>query len=171
MFCLFTFSEPVNCGSSAFSIGLDCNVEVNGTAETVGTLPTLSWAAISPNTDGSSTQWVVTFSGAGVNNGSIANGVYDITANSYASTSDANPDVFAQRASGVFYRLYGDINGDQTVGAADFVAFSNCYGESAGEPGYNAGFNQDGASTIDAADFVALSNDYGITFSGFTQTA
>ena len=52
----YTFSEPVTLNSStAFSIAV--------TSGQTGTVPTLSWSAVSPDGSGASTQWVVSFSG------------------------------------------------------------------------------------------------------------
>ena len=114
---LYTFSEAVNIASTnAFTLAVH-----NGQT---GTVPTLGWAALNPNTDGSSTQWVLTFSGAGVIANSIADGVYDLTINSAAVTSDQNPAIAMQsRATDVFYRLFADVNGDGRVSGADYNAF------------------------------------------------
>src|SRR5262249_8784180 len=72
---IYTFNHPGSLAAGAFSIGLTANVAVNGTSgQTVGTLPTLSWS-----TPDNGLTYFVTFSGNGVVNGSIADGVYDIT--------------------------------------------------------------------------------------------
>jgi hypothetical protein len=77
---VYTFNEPVELASGAFTIALHANVTVNGVGgQTVGTLPTLRWQT----SDGGRT-WVLTFSGAGVVGGSIADGVYDLTLNATA---------------------------------------------------------------------------------------
>jgi len=94
-----------------------------------GTVPTLNWAAVNPNSDGSSSQWVITFSGAGVTGGSIADGVYDITLNASAITSEFNPTSTVQpRPTDTFYRLFGDAQGTGKVNTADYDAFLANYG-------------------------------------------
>jgi uncharacterized repeat protein (TIGR03803 family) len=160
---VYTFSEAVNVGANAFSIAVHSGQ--NGTA------PSLAWAAINPNGDGSSTQWVVTFSGAGVTGGSIGNGVYDISLNSSAATSDANPAVTVQtRPVDTFYRLYGDINGDGRVNNADYAAFLSTNGLKAGQTGFNAGFDSDGDGRVNNNDYAAFLTTNGMKLSGFTTT-
>ena len=113
---VFQFNEPVTLDPGAFTIALHAGVSVNGgAAGTVGTLPTLSWT--SP--DGGLT-WVVTFSGAGVVGGSIADGDYDITVVSTAV--HANGQTMTSNVTNTFFRLFGDTNGDgQVSGRPDLV--------------------------------------------------
>ena len=114
---VFQFNEAVTLDAGAFTIALHAGVSVNGgAAGTVGTLPTLSWS--SP--DGGLT-WVVSFSGAGVVGGSIADGDYDITVVSTAV--HANGQTMTSDVTNTFYRLFGDTNGDgQVSGRPDLVA-------------------------------------------------
>jgi hypothetical protein len=161
---LYTFSEAVNIAAAdAFSIAVNAGQS--------GTVPSLAWAAINPNSDGSSTQWVVTFSGAGVTGGSIGNGVYDITLNSSAVTSDANPSAIVQaRPADTFYRLFGDINGDGRVNNADYAAFLNTNGLKTGQSGFNAAFDANGDGRINNADYALMLTDNGLRYSGFAAT-
>ena len=118
---VYTFSEAVNLDpDSAFAIAVN-------SIYSSGALPTLSWAALNPGYDGSSTQWVVTFSGLGVLNGSISDGVYDVNLNGSAVTSDANPAVNAQSRTDTFYRLFGDAQGIGAVCAADYNALLSTF--------------------------------------------
>ena len=160
---VYSFSEPVNAGANAFSIAVHAGQS--------GTAPPLTWTALSPAADGSSTQWAVTFSGAGVTGGSIANGVYDITMNAAAITSDANPAVTSQaRSTDTFYRLYGDLTGNQRVTAADYNAFLSTYNLRSNQAGYLAAFDAQNTGRINAADFNAFLADYNQRLSGFTAT-
>ena len=95
---------------------------MNGKAPgTVGTLPTLSWS--SP--DGGVT-WVVSFSGAGVVGGLIADGDYDITVVSTAV--QANGQTMTSNVANTFYRLFGDTNGaGQVSGRPDLVAMQSAW--------------------------------------------
>ena len=159
---VYTFSEAVNlAATNAFSIALDANYSK-------GTLPTLNWTALNPNADGSSTQWVVTFSGAGVLNGSIGDGVYDITLNGSAVTSDANPTVAAQGRTDIFHRLFGDAQGTGIVNGADYNAFLSTFNASSTQNGYLAYFNEDGNRRIDAGDYNAFLANNGAKFKNVT---
>jgi hypothetical protein len=114
---------------------------------------------------------VVTFSGAGVSGGSIADGVYDITLNASAVTSDANPAVSSQtRATDTFYRMYGDAQGTGKVNSADYNAFLSTFGLKSTAPGYLAYFADDGTTKIDSADYNAFLGNFGRKLSGFTAT-
>ena len=160
---VYTFSEAVNVEANAFDIAVH--------AGQTGTVPTLNWAALNPNTDGSSSQWVVTFNGAGVSGGSIADGVYDITLNAGTVTSDANPSVSSQsRPTDTFYRLFGDAQGTGKVNSADYDAFLSTYGLKSTSAGYLAYFADDGTTKIDSSDYDAFLYNYGKKLSGFTAT-
>ena len=114
---------------------------------------------------------MVTFSGAGVSGGSIADGVYDITLTPSAVTSDANATVSSQpRATDTFYRLFGDAQGTGKVNSADYGAFLSTYGLKSTSAGYLAYFADDGSTKIDAADYNAFLGNYGKKLSGFTAT-
>jgi Dockerin type I domain len=162
---VYTFSEGVNItGSDAFTIAV--------AAGWTGTAPTPNWAPITA--DG--TEWAVTFSGGSVTGGSIANGAYTITINSAdvtavsggeeltvtpgAAPASGNPDYATQQ----FYRLFGDINGDKFVNAADNVYFKNALTT------YNAAFDYSQDGFVNASDNVKFKADLLVNFSGFTPT-
>jgi hypothetical protein len=158
---VYTFNQAVNLGSNAFSIAL------NSTYAS-GTLATLTWTAINPNADGSSTQWVVTFSGAGVLNGSIADGVYNITLNGSAVSADGNPSVTGTSRTDTFYRLFGDATGSGSVSGTDYNALLSTFNLKSTAAGYLAYFNEDGASKIDAPDYNAFLANFGARFKNVT---
>ena len=98
---------------------------------------------------------------------SIDNGVYDITLNSSAVASDANPAVNVQvRPTDTFYRLFGDINGDGVVNAADNFQFK------AAMSTYNAAFDYNGDGVVNAADNFQFkaSQSYNFSASGIVYT-
>jgi hypothetical protein len=160
---VYTFNQAVAlAATNAFSIAL------NSTFAS-GTLPTLTWTAINPNADGSSTQWDVTFSGAGVLNGSIADGVYDITLNGASVTSDANPTVTATSRTDTFYRLFGDAAGTGSVTGADYNALLSTFNLKTTAAGYLGYFNEDGASKIDAPNYNAFLANFGKRFKNVTS--
>ncbi len=166
---VYTFSEPVNISPS------DPNVfTVSVAAGRSGTVPTLSWAAVAGSND---TEWAVSFSGNGVTGGSIANGAYTITIadpNSITAVSDGqalsllpgqapaagDPD----HATQSFYRLFGDINGDGVVNAADNLQFKQALTT------YNAAFDYNGDGIVNASDNLKFKNDLTVNFTGFTPT-
>jgi hypothetical protein len=162
---VYTFSHAVSLATNAFTIALDANATVNGTpGQPVGTVPTLSYG--SP--DGGLT-WVVTFSGAGVVGGSIADGVYDITLN-HAAVTDAGGQTLAADRTDVFFRLYGDSNGDGTVNNADTFNLRKTFGLSTGQTGYLAYLDYNGDGTVNNADVFQFRKRFGITYGGFTAT-
>ena len=154
---VYTFSEPVVAAAGAFTIAVH--------AGQTGTVSTLTWTALSPAADGSSVQWAVTFSGAGVVGGSVADGVYDLTLVAAAVTSAAAPAVAAEpRAADTFERLFGDVNGDGTVNNADYARFSRAFGSGTGAAAYVAAFDYDGNGTINNADYAQFTRRFGVTY-------
>ena len=140
---VFQFNEAVTLDAGAFTIALHSGVSVNGgAAGTLGTLPTLNWT--SP--DGGLT-WVVSFSGAGVIGGSIADGDYDITVVSTAV--HANGQIMTSNVTDTFYRLFGDTTGaGQVSGRPNLVAMQSTLGTSLGQAGYLAYLDYNGDGII-----------------------
>ncbi len=165
---VYTFNQAVTLGAGAFTIGLQPNVTVNGNpGQTAGTLPTLIWA--SP--DGGTT-WVVTFSGAGVQGNSIANGVYDITLNNAAVTANGGSGTLTPQSALTFYRLFGDISGTGSVtGRPDFSDAQAALGSSTGQLNYIAAIDLLASGNITGRpDFSAMQAALGSSYSGFTQS-
>jgi Right handed beta helix region len=162
---VYTFSEAVNIVSS----GVDPSVfTVAVAAGWTGTVPTLSWA---PVTGSGNTEWAVTFSGGSVTGGSIANGAYTITVNHPSEiTAVSDSQQLSLAGSGIgsatqsFYRLFGDINGDEFVNASDNAKFKIALG--AYNPAFD--FTQDGF--VNASDNAKFKADLVVNFSGFTHT-
>jgi hypothetical protein len=162
---VYTFSEPVNILSSA----TDPNVfTVAVAAGWTGTVPALDWT---PVVGSGNAEWAVTFSGNGLDGGSIANGAYTITVNHPAAiTAVSDSQVLSLSASGIgsatqsFYRLYGDINGDEIVNAFDNLRFKNALTV------YNQAFDFNGDGVVNAADNLRFKQDLTVNFTGFTPT-
>ena len=94
------------------------------------------------------------------------NGVYDLTLNSAAVTSEANPGVPAQpHNTDTFYR-FGDAQGTGRVDGADYNAFQSTYNRKSTDPAYLAYFADDGTNKIDTADYNAFLNNYGKRLTG-----
>ena len=86
--------------------------------------------------------------------------MYDITLTPAAVTSDANPTVNVQsRPTDTFYRLFGDINGDGVVNAADNFQFK------AAMSTYNAAFDYNDDGVVNAADNFQFKNSMSLNFS------
>jgi IPT/TIG domain/Bacterial Ig-like domain (group 3) len=162
---VYTFSEPVTI----------LDPSVNPTVFTIavasgwtGTVPTLSWASVAGSGD---TEWAVTFSGNGVTGGSIANGAYTITvADPGSITAESDDQALSLASSGIgggtqsFFRLFGDINGDEFVNAADNVKFKQALTT------YNAAFDYSQDGFVNAADNAKFKTDLTVNFTGFTPT-
>ncbi|MBX7105962.1 MAG: EF-hand domain-containing protein [Gemmataceae bacterium] len=106
----------------------------------------------------------LTFSGAGITNGSLSNGRYTLnipadngTAGIVNFDGDGNGSaggdftLVGDPATNKLFRLFGDSDGDGTVGTSDFLAFRLAF-LSAGNPT----FDLDGNGTVDTADFLAF---------------
>jgi hypothetical protein len=158
----YTFNQAVNLAAGAFNIAVH--------AGQAGTAPTLTYTAVSPDTSGASTTWVVTFSGAGVSGNSIANGVYDITLDGTKVTSESSPTATLASRTDTFYRLFGDSNGDGRVNNADYAAFLNTNGLKTGQTGFNAAFDSNADGRVNNLDYGAFLTDNGVRYTGFTAT-
>jgi IPT/TIG domain/Right handed beta helix region len=162
---VYTFSEPVDIASPIVNPNVFAVAVAAGWA---GTVPTLSWAPVGGS---GNTQWAVTFSGSSVTGGSIANGAYTITVNDPASiTAQSDSQALSLADSGIgsatqsFYRLFGDINGDEIVNAADNARFKQALTT------YNPAFDYDQSGFCNACDNAYFKQDLTLNFSGFTTT-
>jgi hypothetical protein len=147
---VYTFSEAVALAPGAFSLAID--------VEQTGTVPTLNYTS----SDGGLT-WIVTFSGAGAVGNSIANGVYDITLDPSAVTSQAHPTAAIIPGDDgtfteTFYRLYGDCNGDQVVNASDNLQFKNAITT------YDAIFDYNNDGVVNASDNLQFKRSISFSF-------
>ncbi len=151
---VYTFSEPVTIpdANSAFTVA--AAGPHPGTA-----LASLSATAV-PGSN--SMQWAVTLTGAAPSAlGSIANGEYSITINPTAvfAASDGVTPLAAGRTD-QFYRLFGDINGDETVNAADNLQLKKAL------TNYNPAFDSNADGAVNAADNLAFKKDLTAGFFG-----
>ena len=154
-----SFNHAVTLDTGAFSIVLHANSTINGvTGQTSGTLPVLGWT-----TSDGGLSYVITFSGAGVVNNSIADGLYDLDLD-HTKAHDAANQLLATDAVFSFYRLYGDFNGDGTVNNADSFQFSRAFNKSAGQAGFVAFFDFNGDGTINNSDNFQFSRRFNTTF-------
>ena len=154
-----SFSHAVTLDAGAFSIVLHANATIDGViGQTAGTLPVLGWT-----TSNGGLSYVITFSGAGVVNNSIADGLYDLHLD-HTKVHDAVSQTLATDYVFAFFRLYGDFNGDGTVNNADSFQFSRAFNKSIGQAGYLAFFDFNGDGTINNSDNFQFSKRFNTTF-------
>jgi hypothetical protein len=131
-----------------------------------GKLPALTAAV---DDSGTSTVVTLTFSGTNaVDFGSLADGRYTLTVfASKVSESGLNLDgngdgtggddytLVGDPATNKLYRFYGDINGDGTVSASDFIQFRQYFG------GVNPAFDFNNDGSVAASDFIQFRLRFG----------
>jgi hypothetical protein len=107
------------------------------------------------------------FSGTATQFGSLADGNYTLTtlANQVSaggSALDGNGDGTGgdNNTQGVF-RLFGDVNGDQTVNGLDFGFFKNAFGTQVGDANYLSFLDFDGDGVINGLDFGQFRTRFG----------
>jgi hypothetical protein len=103
------------------------------------------------------------FTGADTDFGSLADGRYTLTAlasqiSANGQALDGDADGFAggnfvfNDARGLF-RLFGDVNGDQTVNGLDIGFFKNAFGTQLGDAAYLSYLDLNGDGVINGFDF------------------
>ncbi len=163
---VYTFSAPVNITSASVEANVFTIAVASGFT---GTVPTLSWAPVAGTNN---TEWAVSFSGNGVSGNSIANGAYTITVNDpTAITAISDGQAVSLGSSGTvggatqsFFRLYGDINGDEVVGTLDNARFKTALTT------YNAAFDVNNDGVVGTLDNARFKTDLALNFTGFTPT-
>jgi hypothetical protein len=152
-----SFSTPVTLAPGAITLSL--HPSVNG-AGPVGTLPqNLTWST----SDGGLT-YTVTFSGANTVNGSLFDGVYDLTLHSSLITDAYNQSLAGGDQTLTFHRLFGDADGNGSIDIADLGTFATFYGTTPANPNFPAYLDIDNNGIIDIADLGTFASNYGKTF-------
>ena len=109
----------------------------------------------------------MTFSGAGINGGSLADGNYRLrvlnaaVVDSAGQHLDGSGDGVADGetyddAVLAFYRFFGDIDGDRDVDAADSFRFRQAAAGTPVDPGDLSAFDFDGDGDLDLLDLLLL---------------
>jgi hypothetical protein len=116
---------------------------------------------------------MLTFSGGFTLGGSLIDGNYDLRIDATKITNnrgelfdggkqgEASDFVFGQEAADRFYRLYGDANGDRSVGLIDFNQFRANFGKTSDDENFNEIFDYFGDGSIGLADFNQFRNRFG----------
>lgn len=153
---LVNFSRAVTTvDAGAFSLSV---------VNSIGVIPTLNVAW-----NGSNTVATITFSGAGVVAGSIADGRYQLNLDATkfhdntGGVLDGNLDGLSggSYAGQQFHRLFGDANGNGIVDSTDRDLFFAALGSSTGNPNYSSMFDYNGDGIIDFNDYAQFRNRFG----------
>jgi hypothetical protein len=165
----FSFSSPVTLSAGAITLAR-LNTAGSNSGTNDGAPPTDASAALgTPTTSDGGLTWVVPFvkSIAGITDGSgsLLDGVYTATVHASLVTDAFNQHLATGDQTSTFHRLYGDVNGDRKVSNGDFLVFSNTFGLTSGQAGYNRYFDLLGlGNKISNADFAQFSNRFGKSF-------
>ncbi len=159
-----TFDGPVALDAGAFAVsqhgGANSSVVVNVTSSLDGqgrTVATLTFAG--PLTRG---------------NGALLDGNYQLLIdatkvsrnglNLDGSQNGTSADIlFGDDAADKFFALFGDIDGNRTVGLNDFTLFRSAFGKLAADSGYSQLFDFDDDGAIDLSDFAQFRSRFGTT--------
>ncbi len=130
-----TFDRAVNMGAGALALTR------GGSAVTL----------VQTNPSGDGRVWVLTFTGAGIVGGSLADGLYDLQINPAGVR-----DNFGQALTGGvthigLHRLYGDFDGDRDVDALDLAKMSLVLNTASK---FNAMFDYNGDGRVDGLDLL-----------------
>jgi VCBS repeat-containing protein len=142
-----TFSEVVTLAAGAFEL-----------RDAAGNLVPAT-ITVSTQVVGGKTVATLTFSGAGVLGGSLADGRYTLTVRADKVTGAAG--TMAADYAFAFFRLFGDGTGDGVVDVDDLLAFASAYGTGSGADGYAWWFDCNADGVIDVDDLLAFSARYG----------
>jgi hypothetical protein len=103
------------------------------------------------------------FTGSATESGSLADGRYTLTALASqisAGGQQMTSDYHFGDAQGLF-RLFGDVNGDQTVNGFDLGFFRNAFGTQAGDPNFLSYLDINGDGVINGYDFSQFRTRFG----------
>jgi hypothetical protein len=110
----------------------------------------------------------LTFVGAGIIGGSLADGNYTLTIHGgliqdeFGQALDgAGTGVAGSDRVDTLFRLFGDADGDGHVDLGDLLRFAGTFGKHAGDPGYLWYFDYDGDGRVDGSDLVQLLRRFG----------
>ena len=146
-----TFSKPMQLGSIAGAFQL--------MHQGVGSVPlTVDTSASTPQ----ASIITLTWSGAGIESGSLPDGDYVLTIIASQALDlagqqlDGNGDgTGGDNGTFSFFRFFGDANGDRTVSASDFIQFRQFFG------GSSFMFDFDGDGAVAASDFIQFRLRFG----------
>jgi hypothetical protein len=133
------FDRAVTLADGAF------NLQRVATGQAVG-------LRVSTQVVGGRTVATVTFAGAGIVGGSLADGVYKLTVNGEKVRTSGTTARMVGTHTTSFHRLFGDLDADRRVGSAARWMVHDRLGATRGDADYLAGLDYDGDGDIDAGD-------------------
>jgi len=179
-----TASASINDGSAqrsrltSLTIQFSTQVSFNGSPEQAFTLARVAGGTVTfaANVEVQSGVTVVTldhFAGSETEFGSLADGRYTLTVlasqinvagGAFDGDNDGRPggDLVIGSAQGLF-RMFGDVNGDQTVNGLDFGFFKNAFGTQSGDPNFLDYLDYNGDGVINGFDFGQFKLRFGTT--------
>jgi hypothetical protein len=107
--------------------------------------------AVTVTATGTGSTRLLTFSGAGTEFGSLADGLWELTVVS-ANVSDASGNQPSNNGLFAVHRYFGDADGDRDVDGADSRGFRAALDSISPAPAYNPVFDFDGDGDVDGAD-------------------
>ena len=147
------FDQPLTLAAGAITLVRRAN---GGTpAASIGLVAT-------PVAGTNNASYLLTFTGPGVTNGSLDDGVYDLQI-AAAGVSNELGLTPAANTTYTFTRLFGDVDGDSGVSINDFNAFAAGFGTVAGNASFNPAFDFDNDGGISINDFNELAGRFGRT--------
>jgi hypothetical protein len=159
------FDKAVTLVAGAFTLAL---LNTGGSGLNNNSAPTNASAALgTPTSSDGGLTWVIpilastSFSDA---TGSLRDGIFTLTVHSSAVTDSASHTLAGGDPTFTFFRLYGDIDGDATVGNIDFGRFKTAYGSNLGDVHYVAAFDIDADNVIGPIDFGRFKKNFGKAF-------
>jgi hypothetical protein len=111
-----------------------------------------------PTLDSTGTKLTLTFTGSSIIGGSLADGRYNLVYNGNPLLQAGTP---GQTGAGILYRLFGDLNQDAKVTAADKTAFLHALNSRRGQSNYSAYLDYDENGLIVINDLAAFNLRYG----------
>jgi hypothetical protein len=142
-----TFSSIVTLAPGAIEVD-----RVGGRAESV---------VVTTSTVNGQTVALVSFTGADIIGGSLADGRYNLIVHHDKVHDSLSGTALASDTSVNFFRLFGDATGDGIVDAKDLALFRSAFNTVFGQPGYLAYFDFNGDGKIDNTDLTAFQRNYG----------
>jgi hypothetical protein len=123
---------------------------------------TVGMIAVATQVVGGRTMATLTFGGANVESGSLADGRWVLTADRTRVRSLVGVELAADFTSQL-HRFFGDSDGDADVDVPDLGRFRQAYGRSVGQPGYAAHVDFEGDGDVDVLDLGRFRQRYGRT--------
>lgn len=143
-----TFTGEVTLAAGAFSL---TGVDLNGNAISVGTV------SFTTQNVGGNTIATLSFSGAGTNFGSLADGRWNLAVDATKVTAGGQEMASPFTQTGI-RRLFGDVDGNGTVNGLDLTAFRAAFGGT-----YRADLDSNGDGVVNGLDLTAFRTRFGVT--------